>query len=321
MTIADLNTDLEPLYRVCLEDWSPEMKGAGDHKRRWYEKMKDHGLRVKVALDDQGVAGGMIQYLPIEHSFAEGEDLYMILCIWVHGHAEGRGNFQGQGMGRALLRAAEEDARARGAKGIAAWGADLPFWMRAERFRNHGYRQADRMGIQVLVWKPFAPDAVPPRWIRTKNRPEPVPGVVSVVAFVNGCGPAMNLVAERARRAAAGFGDHVRCEIVDTSDRATFIAGGSPTPCSSMAGKSAPVRPRPRRSSVPSSPAGCGSSPSRETPGARGARDLRPERALRPLGTSPEGPPRGESPLSPSSGEDEEAHTLTPYGRSDELNQ
>ncbi|MBC7220641.1 GNAT family N-acetyltransferase [Candidatus Bipolaricaulota bacterium] len=226
MKIVDLNPDLEPLYLVCLEDWSSEMRGAGDHKRRWYEKMKDYGLRVKVALDDRGVPGGMIQYLPIEHSFAEGRDLYMVLCIWVHGHNEGRGNFQGRGMGQALLRAAEEDARARGAQGMAAWGLALPFWMEAQWFKKHGYRPADRMGIQVLLWKPFALDAAPPRWIREKKRPERVPGVVSVVAFVNGWCQATNLVAERARRAAAGFGDRVRFEIVDTSDRATFLAWG-----------------------------------------------------------------------------------------------
>ncbi|QAA76094.1 MAG: hypothetical protein BIP78_0328 [Candidatus Bipolaricaulis sibiricus] len=226
MTIVDLNPDLEPLYLVCLEDWSSEMASAGDHKRRWYEKMKDQGLRVKVALDNRDVPGGMIQYLPIEHAFAEGDKLYMILCIWVHGYAEGRGNFQGKGMGQALLRAAEEDARALGAQGMAAWGVDLPFWMKAAWFGHHGYRVADRVGTQVLLWKPFVPQANPPRWIRGKRRPEPVPGVVSVVAFVNGWCQAANLVAERARRAAAGFGHRVRFEIVDTSDRATFLAWG-----------------------------------------------------------------------------------------------
>lgn len=226
MTIVDLDPNLEPLYLVCLEDWSPEMKESGDHKRRWYEQMKDQGLRVKVALDDQGVAGGMIQYLPIERSFAEGDDLYMVLCIWVHGYKEGRGDFRGRGMGRALLHAAEEDARARGAKGMAAWGVALPFWMKAAWFRKHGYRKADRMGIQVLVWKPFTADARAPRWIRARKRPERVPGAVSVVVFVHGWCQAMNLVAERARRAAAGFGDQVVLQMIATSDRATFDAWG-----------------------------------------------------------------------------------------------
>ena len=49
------------LYCLCLEDWSPEMREAGDHKRAWYERMKGKGLRVKLALDEAGTVGGMIQ--------------------------------------------------------------------------------------------------------------------------------------------------------------------------------------------------------------------------------------------------------------------
>jgi cobalt-zinc-cadmium efflux system protein len=86
---------------VCLEDWSDEMKEAGDHKARWHERMAQRGLRVKLAVDDAGAVGGMIQYLPIEEFFVEGRGLYMILCIWVHGHKQGRGDFRRRGMGSA----------------------------------------------------------------------------------------------------------------------------------------------------------------------------------------------------------------------------
>ena len=109
MEIVDLTEELVPLYCVCLEDWSPELAEAGDHKRRWYERMKGKGLRVKLALDGRGEVGGMIHYAPIEETFVEGIDLYLVYCVWVHGYEKGRGNFQGKGMGRALLKAAEED--------------------------------------------------------------------------------------------------------------------------------------------------------------------------------------------------------------------
>jgi GNAT superfamily N-acetyltransferase len=161
----------------------------------------------------------MIQYLPIEQSTVEGSGLYFIPCIWVHGHKQGRGNFQGQGMGCALLEAAEADARRLGAKGLAAWGLWLPFWMRASWFKRHGYRKADRQGVAVLLWKPFSDDARAPRWYpRGKRLPDPVPGKVNVTAFVNGWCMVMNLAAERARRAASDLGDKVVYREIDTSE-------------------------------------------------------------------------------------------------------
>jgi len=46
----------------------------------------DKGLGVKLALNQEDKAIGMIQYLPVEHSYAEGKNLYAILCTWVHGY-------------------------------------------------------------------------------------------------------------------------------------------------------------------------------------------------------------------------------------------
>src|SRR5512146_1501600 len=122
MRITDLGEDQRALYFVCLEDWNDELQKGIEHKARWYAHAKERGLRVKLALDDDGRVGGMIQYLPIEHAPAVGENAYFVLCVWVHGHPQGRGSFQHQGMGSALLREAEADARALGAKGMAARG-------------------------------------------------------------------------------------------------------------------------------------------------------------------------------------------------------
>jgi GNAT superfamily N-acetyltransferase len=170
MNVIDLNPQNQELYFQCLEDWSDEIKEAGNHKACWYNKHKDRGLRVKLALDDNSEVGGMIQYLPIEESFIEGKDLYFVLCIWVHGHKKGKGNFQKKGMGKALLQAAEDDAKGKGAKGMAAWGIWLPFWMKASWFKKYGYNKADRDGIAVLVWKAFTDDASSPHWIKQKKR-------------------------------------------------------------------------------------------------------------------------------------------------------
>ena len=226
MQIIDLSPEHEAVYIHCLEDWSEEMKEAGDHKSRWYTHMRERGLRVKLARDENGTIGGMIQYLPIEEYGLQGRDLHFILCIWVHGYTEGRGNFQKRGMGKALLQAAEEDSRGLGKNGMAAWGVALPFWMRASWFKRQGYRAVDRNGIAVLVWKPFTEDALAPKWIRRKKKPGKTAGRITVSAFVNGWCPAQNLVYERARRAAGQFGDKVLFESYDTLDRGVFDEWG-----------------------------------------------------------------------------------------------
>jgi len=226
MEIIDLQDEYKQLYFVCLEDWSEEVKEAGNHKEVWFNKMKDKGLRVKLALDNDGEVGGMIQYTPIEYSFAEGNDLYFIDCIWVHGYKEGRGNFQKKGMGKALLEAAETDVKDRGAKGMVAWGLLLPFWMKASWYKKQGYTKVDRQGIQVLLWKPFTDEATPPRWIKQKKKPETIPDKVTVTAFLNGWCLAQNLVFERAKRAVSEFGDKVVFREIDTSDGEVFLEWG-----------------------------------------------------------------------------------------------
>ena len=227
MKIVDLTDERKDLYLVCLEDWSAEMKDAGDKKRLWYDKMQGRGLRVKLSLDDTGTVGGVIQYAPIEHTFVEGKDLYFIYCIWVHGYKRGRGNFQKQGMGKALLAAAEADAGERGAKGMVAWGVSLPFWMRASWFKKHGYRKVDKKGMQVLLWKPFTDAAIPPKWIKEKKKPERIHGQVTVTSFISGWCSAQNIVYERAKRAAAEFGDKVVFQEIDTFDRPTLLEWGN----------------------------------------------------------------------------------------------
>jgi GNAT superfamily N-acetyltransferase len=226
MKVIDLKDEHEQLYFVCLEDWSREMKEAGDHKEMWYKEMKEKGLRVKLAVDENEKVGGMIEYMPIEYAFAEGADLYFVNCIWVHGYKKGRGNFQKRGMGKALLKAAEEDVKTLGAKGIVAWGISLPFWMKASWFKKHGYKKVDSEKGVILLWKPFTKDAVAPKWIKKKYIPELTPGKVIVTTFLNGQCPAGNIVHERAKRASEEFGGRVIFHTINTSEKEAMLQYG-----------------------------------------------------------------------------------------------
>ena len=82
------------------------------------------------------------------------------------------------------------------------------------------------MGMQTLLWKPFAADAVPPKWIKRKKKPETAPDRVTVTGFINGWCPAQNMVFERAKRAAAEWGDRVVFREINTFDRNVFLEWG-----------------------------------------------------------------------------------------------
>lgn len=222
MEIVDLDREREPLYFVCLEDWSESMAEVSGLKETWYREMADRGLRVKLALDGEGQVGGMIEYVPIEDSPAEGAGLYFVNCIWVHGYEKGRGNFQGRGMGQALLRAAEADVRSLGKKGLAVWGIAAPYWMSASWYAKQGYREVDVYGGSVLLWKPFSGDAAAPRWLKGDYEQALVPGKVTVTSFVSGQCSSENGVHARARRVAEEFGDRVAFQTIRTHDQAVI---------------------------------------------------------------------------------------------------
>jgi N-acetylglutamate synthase-like GNAT family acetyltransferase len=218
MKIIDITPENEKHYFCCLEEWSEDMKDAGDYKRKWYERMKDKGIRVKFALDDKNVIGGMIQYLPIEHSMFEGENLYAVLCIWVHGHKKGRGNYQKRGMGTALLKAAEEDSRQLGANGLATWGLIIPVFMRASWFKRRGYKVTDKNGMMRLLWKPFNENAIPPKFIKQIKKPEKGKEKINITLFRNGWCQAQNMACERAKRASKDFQEQINLQEYDTID-------------------------------------------------------------------------------------------------------
>jgi N-acetylglutamate synthase-like GNAT family acetyltransferase len=195
------------------------MKEAVDCKQKWYNFMKDKGLKVKFVQDDDGIIAGMIQYVPIEYSMIEGENLYVVLCIWVHGHKKGRGDYRKRGMGKALLKAAEEDVKLLGANGLVTWGLIIPVFMQASWFKKQGYKVVDKSGIMRLLWKPFNEKAVSPKNMKPKKYPVKGEGKVNVTLFRNGWCQSMNITCERAIRASQDFPGKINLQQYDSKER------------------------------------------------------------------------------------------------------
>lgn len=138
------------------------------------------------------------------------------------------GDQRKKGMGRALLKAAEADARKRGATGMSAWGIALPFWMKASWYKKQGYRVVDKEGAARLLWKPFVDGAAEPRWRRPKEKPESLAekGEVLIISYLNGICPAMNIGHERMRKVAEEFGERVKYRVISTREPADLEKWG-----------------------------------------------------------------------------------------------
>lgn len=221
MKVIDLEPRHERMFARCLEDRDAEAVDSGELRQCWIDKMKPRGLRAKIAVDDSETPIGMIQYVPTSETLVErNSDGYYIYCVWVPKYNDDRGDHQGQGIGSALLEAAETDARELGASGMAAWGLAIPVWMRASWFKKHGYRKVDRSGIAALMWKPFTPGASQPLFVRPRKRPTPIPGQVTVTSLIQGHCRAANVAHLRAMRAAEDAGAPVSFTAIDTTDLA-----------------------------------------------------------------------------------------------------
>jgi hypothetical protein len=142
----------------------------------------------------------------------------MILCIWVHGYENLVGNQQGKGYGRFILRQIEEDSRAAGMSGVAAWGMDFPYWNPVSFYEHMGYIRADENPPVVLVWKAFVPEAEAPSLLKQKRKLPEGNDKVSLMVFrndwCNGCGYAL-----KCREAVEELRDLVDYTEIDTSDK------------------------------------------------------------------------------------------------------
>lgn len=219
MNIVDLEDENIGLYCKCLEEWTSEFDDEAGHKKQWYEKNKGLGLRVKLAQDDDNKIVGMIQYMPSENAPILGRDLYYVYCIWVHGYRKGVGNHQHKGIGKLLLKAAEEDAMNLGAKGIVAWGIKLPFFMRSSWFKKQGYKKVDSDGMIEMVLKSYSEEVESPRLYKQRKNIEKGTNKVRLTCFMNGWCPAQNIVFERAKRVADEHINHVVFIGINTFDR------------------------------------------------------------------------------------------------------
>jgi len=116
MKIIDLTPENIADYGVC------GYKDVNKHvelqkKIDWFNTYYKKGLRIKIAISENGSYQGMLEYIPgkYAHRPVEADGYLFIHCIWVGFKKE----FKGKGYATALVRACIDEARNETMKGVA----------------------------------------------------------------------------------------------------------------------------------------------------------------------------------------------------------
>ncbi len=223
LEIRDMTAADEYFVGTCSHvDEDPENDASGARRVAWLKERYAAGVRVKVAYAD-GAPVGMAYVMPVDACpwGPAGKDLMVMPCLFVLKRAKGLG------LGRALVNAAEEEARRQRRKGLVTYGYYHDFWfMPAPFFERLGFVAAARRGNEALLWKRWDAAAAAPTFAAGVYKFVPEPGKVVVDLFYNNFCATSDIEAARVREVAAAFGDAVVLRERAVNDLAGLGAAG-----------------------------------------------------------------------------------------------
>jgi GNAT superfamily N-acetyltransferase/thiol-disulfide isomerase/thioredoxin len=234
--IRDMDPADEYYVATCTHvGESDEIDACAERRLAWLESMHSEGLRVKVALCDDAPVG-FLYVMPIEICpwGPRGRDLSVIPCLVASRKVKGRG------AGRALIHAAEEEARSQGSKALVTTAYYGDFWfMPARFFERCGFSKVRSREVttegekgyleeETILWKVWDSSAEFPEFLERKYEFEPVSGKVVVDLFWNTFCQTSNIEAHRVREVAAEFGGKVILHEYNADDREIISRYGLP---------------------------------------------------------------------------------------------
>jgi GNAT superfamily N-acetyltransferase len=224
--IHDMEVTDEYFVGTCTHtNESEEIDSCANRRRAWLRAMHDKGSRVKVAILD-GERAGFLHVIPIEFCpwGPLGHDLLVIPCLYVAN--------KGHGVGKALLAAAEEEAKQQDRKGVVTIGYYHDFWyMPASFFEANDFMRCkqpdqerfDLKGTAALLWEVLDEHAEVPVPLEPNYRFKPIRGEVVIDLFWNTFCQTSYIEAQRVREVAAEFGDSVALTEYCADDRPVLL--------------------------------------------------------------------------------------------------
>jgi len=205
--IRNMTKDDEYYVGTCthVNENNIEREMSAQRRIPWLRSMEKHGLVVKVALLD-GIHAGFLYIMPIEINpwDIQGKDLLVFPCL------VSQSKFAQQGVGKLLIKAAEQVTYSQERKGIATIGYFWDFWfMPAEYFIKLGFQVAVKRGIEAILWKKFDKTVELPEFRSENYHFKSVMGKVVIDLFWNTFCLTCDVEAQRVREIASEFGEEV----------------------------------------------------------------------------------------------------------------
>ncbi len=205
--IRDMTKDDEYYVSTCthVNENNIEYEESALRRISWLQSMKKYGLKVKVALLDD-VHAGFLYLMPIEINpwQIQGKNLMVFPCLVAHS------KFSQSGVGKKLIKAAEEETLYQKRNGIVTIGFLWDFWfMPAKYFIKLGFKVAAKKGEEAILWKKLDQTAKAPRFRAESYKYHPIKGKVIIDLFWNTFCLTSDVEAQRVREVVIEFGDDV----------------------------------------------------------------------------------------------------------------
>lgn len=195
MQIIDITKkNIDSIPRACGSMLpAKEKEAARQVKKEWVKSLLNHGLKMKIAVDDEGYFMGMIEYLPIEACLQRvyGKNIIYIDCIWV------LNQHKNKKIGKALLETCFKDTK--DFDGVATWATDHVI-MNKEFFEHFGFEVVDRDKTVYIMFKKNKKNAEPPKLLKPKFKFNLEKGILNIDLFYNPCCPYSFGVAQKAKK-------------------------------------------------------------------------------------------------------------------------